>query len=244
MIRTILVTVYFILLLLFVAVPYIFYSIATGRADALYRVGVRSLKILLWIGGVRVRIEGLENIPPGVCVFVANHMSNSDPPAAVVAIPRRVSLLGKKEVFKVPIVGTCLRLAGIVPVDRADRDAAAASVDEAVNHLKAGISFLVYPEGTRSPDGRLRPFKKGSFIMAIQAGVPVVPMSIAGAQKILRKGGWAIHPGEIRIRFHPAVETSGYSMDQRGELLSLVHAAVAAGLPEDQKPIERETAAS
>jgi 1-acyl-sn-glycerol-3-phosphate acyltransferase len=244
MIRFLLVAVYLVLFVVFIGGPYILYSLATRTIDPLYRAGVRGLKVMLWLGGVRVRVAGLENIRPGVCIFVANHTSNSDPVAAVVAIPRRVSLLAKKEVFKIPILASALRVAEIVPVDRFDRDSAVASVDEAVRHLKAGTSFLVYPEGTRSPDGRLLPFKKGTFVMAIQAGAPIVPISISGAQKVMRKGEWAIHPGEIHVRFHPSVDSSAYSLEQRGELMALVQAAVAAGLPEDQQPLARGDAAS
>jgi 1-acyl-sn-glycerol-3-phosphate acyltransferase len=137
-------------------------------------------------------------------------------------------------------------LTGIVPVDRGDRDAAAASVDRAVQSLKSGLSFLVYPEGTRSPDGRLLPFKKGTFVMAIEAGVPVVPVSVAGAHKVMRKGEWAIHPGEIVVKFQPSVDASQYTLEQRGELLERVQAAVAAGLPGDQQPaaVAKESASA
>ena len=244
MIRTILVVVYLALFVLFVGIPVILYAAVTGAVDTLYRVAVRGLKGMLWFAGVRVRVEGLENVPPGVCIFVANHTSNSDPPALVVSIPRRVSLLAKKEVFRLPILATAFRLAGLVPVDRGDRDSAAASVDRAVQSLKSGLSFLVYPEGTRSADGRLLPFKKGTFVMAIEAGVPIVPVSVVGAHKIMRKGDWTIRPGEIVIKFGPPVDASLYSLEQRGELLERVQAAVAAGLPEDQQPTAAKQTAS
>ena len=237
MIRLVLVTVYLTVAILFVGSPYILYAAITGEIDTLYRMGQRILRGALWIAGVRIRVEGTENIPAGVCIFAANHTSNSDPPAAVLAIPRRVSLLAKKEVFRVPVVATALRLASIVPVDRSDRDAAAASVERAVEYLKKGVSFLVYPEGTRSRDGRLLPFKRGTFVMAIDAKVPVVPMSIAGAHRIMQKGELAVHPGEVVVKFHPAVDAADYSAEQRGELLDRVHAAVAAGLPEEQQPL-------
>jgi 1-acyl-sn-glycerol-3-phosphate acyltransferase len=246
MIRSILVVIYLMLFVLFVGVPFIIYAALSGSVDPLYRASVRGLKGMLWLGGVRVRVEGLENVPRGVCIFVANHTSNSDPPAIVVAIPKRVSLLAKKEVFRLPILATAFRLAGLVPVDRGDRDAAAASVDRAVQALKSGLSFLVYPEGTRSPDGRLLPFKKGTFVMAIEAGVPVVPVSVVGAHKVMRKGEWAIHPGEIVVKFQPPVDASQYTLEQRGELLERVQAAVAAGLPEDQQPaaVAKESASA
>src|SRR5712692_6805290 len=117
MIRLVLVTVYLTVAILFVGIPYILYAAITGEIDTLYRMGLRILRGALWFAGVRIRVEGTENIPAGVCIFAANHTSNCDPPAAVLAIPRRVSLLAKKEVFRVPVVATALRLASIVPVD-------------------------------------------------------------------------------------------------------------------------------
>lgn len=236
MIRFAIVAIYFFFALIFVGIPVILYARITGDADTLYRRGVGLVRGAMWLAGARLSVVGAENIPPGVCVFAANHTSNTDPPAAVMAIPRRVSLLAKKELFGLPIVGAALRIASLVPVDRSDRDAAVASVETAVAYLKSGVSFLVYPEGTRSPDGRLLPFKKGTFVMAIEAGVPVVPVAIAGAHRVMPKGVWTIHPGEIVVTFQPPVDAAAYTVERRGELLARVHAAVAAALPEDQRP--------
>ena len=123
-------------------------------------------------------------------------------------IPRRVALLAKKEVFRIPNPQQSLRLAKLVPVDRSDKEAAAESVDIAVEYLKEGLSFLVFPEGTRSRDGRLLPFKKGTFLMAIRAGAWVVPVSLAGTQRLMRKGDWTIHPGEVVVRYGPPSKRS------------------------------------
>lgn len=235
--RTILVVVYFILALVFVLPWFILWTLLTGNPDLMWNVAMSAVRFAMRLGGVRVRVKGIENIPPGVCVFAANHISNIDPTAFVPAIPRRVSLLAKKELFRIPILATAMRLAQFVVVDREDKEAAASSVDLAVQRLKEGVSFAVYPEGTRSPDGRLRPFKKGAFVMAIQAGVPVVPVSIVGAQTLMRKGDWRLYPGEVLVLFGPAVEASKYSMERRGELLARVEALVAAGLPDEQKPL-------
>jgi 1-acyl-sn-glycerol-3-phosphate acyltransferase len=237
MIRTIALVAYFILALVLVMPWLILWSFLTGSPDLMYSTAMKAVRLGNRIVGMRVRVEGLENIPAGVCVFAANHISNVDPLAFVPAIPRRVSLLAKNELFRVPLLSAAMRLAKFVPVARRDPEAAAASVDTAVARLKEGLSFAVYPEGTRSPDGRLRPFKKGAFVMAIQAGVPIVPVSIAGAQHLMRKGDRAIHPGEVVVRFGPAVETSQYTMDQRAELLARVESLVAAGLPPDQQPV-------
>ncbi|MGA9144966.1 MAG: lysophospholipid acyltransferase family protein [Candidatus Acidiferrales bacterium] len=236
MIRTIAVVLFLGLALLFVMPFYILWSLLTGSADAMYEMAMKTVRTSLRIAKIGVRVEGLENIPRGVCIFAANHISNVDPLAFVPVIPRRISLLVKKELFRIPILSKAMRMAKFVPVDRADKEAAAASVDVSVGVLKDGLSFAVYPEGTRSPDGRLRPFKKGTFVMAIQAGVPIVPVSISGAQHLMRKGEWTMRPGEVVVRFGPAVDASQYTMDRRAELLARVEELVAAGLPEDQQP--------
>jgi 1-acyl-sn-glycerol-3-phosphate acyltransferase len=241
MIRTILAVLYYALGILLVMPWLILWSLITRSPDFMYEVTMKGVRSGLRITGVRVLVEGLENIPPGVCIFAANHVSNMDPLAFVPAIPRRVSLLVKKEVFRIPILSKAMRLAKLIPVDRADREAAASSVDIAVRYLREGLSFAVYPEGTRSRDGRLLPFKKGTFVMAIEAGVPVVPVSIAGAQLLMRKGDWTVQPGKVTVRFGKAVDGSKYTMERRSELLARVEGLVAAGLPEDQRPARSQT---
>jgi 1-acyl-sn-glycerol-3-phosphate acyltransferase len=236
MIRTLVVVSYLFFGLLFIMPWLILWSLLTGNPDLMYATAMKTVRSALRLAGVRVRVEGPENIPPGVCIFAANHVSNMDPLAFIPAIPRRVSILAKNDVFRIPILSKAMWLAKFIPVDRADREAAAESVDLAVQYLKEGLSFAIYPEGTRSRDGRLLPFKKGAFIMAIQAGVPVVPVSIAGAQKLMRKGEWTMRPGEVIVRFGRAVDASQYTMERRGELLARVESLVAAGLPAEQQP--------
>jgi 1-acyl-sn-glycerol-3-phosphate acyltransferase len=236
MIRTIAVMLYVLPALVFVLPLLILWTLLTGDANFMYWVFIGALRVTMRIAGIRICVEGTENIPPGVCVFASNHASNIDPIALVPNIPRRVALLAKKEVFSVPILSKALHLAKLVPVDRADREAAAESVDTAIKYLKEGLSFCVYPEGTRSPDGHLLPFKKGTFVMAIRAGVPVVPVSLAGTQRLMRKGDWTLHPGEVIVRYGPPVDASEYSADQRDVLRQRVQDLVAAGLPDDQKP--------
>ena len=140
------------------------------------------------------------------------------PPAIVGAIPRRLAIFGRKSLFDIPIVGLAFRLAKFVPVDRGNRDAALASVKQAVEYMKTGFSFLVYPEGTRSPDGRLSRFKKGSFVMAIEAGIPVVPVACSGAHRIMKKNSLVIHPGKVTVRFGKPIDASAYTIEQRDDL--------------------------
>jgi 1-acyl-sn-glycerol-3-phosphate acyltransferase len=237
MIRTLLIALYISLALLLVMPWLILWSWFSGSPDLMYRCAMSALRLADRMAGIRVYAEGVENIPPGVCIFVSNHASNMDPLALVPAIPRRVALLAKKEVFRIPILSVAMRQAGLVAVDRSDREAAAGSVDIAVQRLKNGLSFLVFAEGTRSTDGRLRPFKKGTFLMAIQAGVPMVPVSLIGTQNLMKKGAWALYPGEVIVRFSPAVDSKDYTVERRTELLARVEAAVAEGLPPEQRPL-------
>jgi 1-acyl-sn-glycerol-3-phosphate acyltransferase len=217
----------------------ILWSAMTRSADLMYSLSMTSVRIIARIVGIRVRVEGIENIPPGVCIFASNHVSNVDPIALFPAVPRRLSVIAKKELFRIPILSFGMRQAGFIPLDRSNRKASAASVDTAIRELKSGLSFAVFPEGTRSLDGRLGPFKKGAFLMAIQAGVPVVPVSLLGTQNLLRKGHWSVQPGDVTVRFGAPVDASLYRIDQRGELLARVEALVADGLPPDQRPLPR-----
>jgi 1-acyl-sn-glycerol-3-phosphate acyltransferase len=237
MIRTIAAVVFMALVILLVLPWIILWSGLTGNSDRMYALSMTCVRIIRRIVGINVHVEGLENIPPGACVFASNHVSNADPIALFPAIPRRLSVLAKKELFRIPILSFGMRQAKFIPVDRADHKSALASVDTAVRYLKEGLSFVVFPEGTRSLDGRLRPFKKGAFVMAIETGVPVVPVSLAGTQHLLLKGHWAVQRGEVTVRFGAPVDTSQYSVERRGELLARVESLVAEGLPAGQLPL-------
>ena len=215
----------------------ILWTLITKNPDVMYHTSMKAIRLFVRVVGVRVRIEGLENVPGRVCIFAANHISAIDPMAFIPAIPGRVAILVKKELFRIPVFGWAMKAAQFVPVDRSDREAAAASLDLSVERLKGGVSFAIYPEGTRSPDGRLRPLKKGAFIMAVGAGVPIVPVSIAGAQKIMRKGSWQVFPGEISVRFGRPVEGAEYTPENRDQLRERIETLIAEGLPEEQQPL-------
>jgi len=236
MIRTAFVAVSLSIIAIVVGVPLLVYVAITGKVDSLYHTGVGAILWLCRTAGMRTRVEGLENIPARTCLFAANHTSNADAPAIVGAIPRRIAILAKRSLFAIPIVGTAFRVAQFVPVDRANPGRAAASIDVAVKSMKEGVSFLIYPEGTRSPDGRLLPFRRGAFVLAIKAGVPVVPVACSGAHRVVAKNSYRIRPGEVLVRFCPAIDAAEYSLDRRNELTARVYAAIAAALPADQQP--------
>jgi 1-acyl-sn-glycerol-3-phosphate acyltransferase len=236
MIRTLFVTTVVFAYLVLVGIPLLLYTVLTRDSEPLYRFGIWGCRVALRLAGIRLDIRGQERIPAGrAVVFMANHQSMCDPPAVISSLPPARVLL-KKSLFRVPILGTGMKLRGFVPVDRRNREQAIRAVDQAVEALRQGHSFLVYPEGTRSPDGRLLPFKKGAFVMALKAQVPIVPMSVSGASRIMRKGEMAIHPGPLRITFHPPIPTQGYSLEHRGVVMELVRMAVISGLTENEWP--------
>jgi 1-acyl-sn-glycerol-3-phosphate acyltransferase len=236
MLRTLFIAVFLSLYCIVVGIPLLIFTVLSRDPNALYWAGARGTLFFVRAVGVRLRIVGTERIPQGTCLFVANHTSSADAPAVVNAIPRRIAILLKKSLFSYPIVGQAFRLAHFIPVDRSKHDSAIASLEKAIAAMREGQSFLIYPEGTRSPDGRLQEFKKGAVVMAIKAGVPIVPMACSGAHRIMVKRSLVIHPGEILVEFLDSIDAAKYSFEEREKLNAAVHDALAAGLPPDQKP--------
>lgn len=236
MIRTFFVLLLFTLGVVLLGPFLVLWTVLAGSPDLMNATAEKFIRLGARMAAVRIRVEGLENIPACVCVFAANHVSNVDPLALFITIPRRVGILVKRELFRIPILAMAMRVSGYVRVDRASREAAG-GIGAAVEKLKSGLSLLVFVEGTRSRDGRLQSFKKGAFAIAIEAKVPIVPVSIAGTQRILRKGGWRVHPGQVTIHFAPAVDASEYTMNRRSELIARVRSQIAADLPADQRPL-------
>jgi 1-acyl-sn-glycerol-3-phosphate acyltransferase len=244
MLRTLFVAVFLSLYILLVGPPLLVYTVLTGNPDPIYWAGIKGVMFFVRAAGVRVRVLGLERIPPGTCLFAANHTSSADAPAVVGAIPRRIAILLKESLFKWPIVGQAFWSAHFIPVKRDVHESAIASVEKATEALRAGQSFLIYPEGTRSPDGRLQKFKKGAVMMAINAGVLIVPIACSGAQKIMEKRSLVMHPGEILVEFLEPIDASKYSLEEREILNERIRAALAAALPPEQRPIDTPGGAS
>jgi 1-acyl-sn-glycerol-3-phosphate acyltransferase len=238
MLRTIFIAVFLSIYILIVGPPLLIYTLITNNPNPIYWAGIKGVMFFVRAVGVKVRVAGTERIPAGVCLFVANHTSAADAPAVVGAIPRRIAILLKESLFKWPIVGQAFLSARFIPVNRSARDSAMASVEKAIASLKAGQSFLIYPEGTRSPDGRLQDFKKGAVVMAIKAGVPIVPVACSGAHRVMEKRSLVMHPGEILVEFLEPIDAAGFSFEERELLNVRVHDAMAAGLPPDQRPID------
>ena len=211
------------------------YSFVAGNVRLLYRVVKTIIRAGVRAAGIRVDVTGLENVPAGVsCIFLSNHVSNLDPPVLLPAIPGQTSVLLKKELMRIPILGTAMRLGKFIPVERgSQREAAKASVAAAAEALKSGLHILIFAEGTRSRDGRLAAFKRGPFYLAKETGAPVIPVAISGTQTMMRKGSAAIAPGVARIQMLPAIDPAAYAT--RDELMTAVRSAVADALPEEMK---------
>ncbi|GGA79326.1 1-acyl-sn-glycerol-3-phosphate acyltransferase [Edaphobacter acidisoli] len=204
----------------------------------LYWVAMWIVKTGVKAAGIRVEVEGLEHIPTDQsCILMCNHVSNLDPTVVLPAMPMRCSVLLKKELMSIPILGTAMRMGKFVPVERGGkRDAAQASVKAAAEALQSGLSIVVFPEGTRSRDGRLGTFKKGPFFLAQQTQAPIVPIVLSGTQTMMKKGSAAILPGVAKLRLLPPIEPSAFA--NREETLRAVRAAIAEALPEEMRPIE------
>lgn len=241
MLRTLIIVSAGIVCLLVLGGPLLAYAILTGNTDPLYSAGLFGARLSLWLGGVRMDVRGRERIPiRGAVVFMPNHQSYADPPAVFAQLPP-VLVLAKQEFFRVPILGWAMKRRGFISVDRGNHERAIQAVHRAVESLRAGNSFLVYPEGTRSPDGRLQPFKKGAFMMAIQAGAPIVPVSISGAAKIIPKGSFTVRPGCVRITFHDPVLTKDGARSDREAIMATVQRAIVAGLAPEEWPTDAES---
>jgi len=160
-------------------------------------------------------------------IYAANHQSQFDIPALVLAMPVDFRVVAKRSLLYVPVFGWALWLAGFIFIDRSNRDQAIKSLDRAAGRLRRGTSVAIFAEGTRSPDGTLLPFKRGGFVMAIQAGVPVVPVTITGGRAVMPKGRLWIRPGTIEVHFGAPIETRDYTYDTRDTLIARVHAVIA-----------------
>lgn len=204
----------------------------TKDVSFLYRTCMLGAWTGVRIAGVRVQILGLEKIDPArTYIFMSNHISNLDPPITLPLIPRRTSVMVRKELFSYPILGKIMRIGSLVPVDRGNRDAGIAAVRESVKAIQQGLNMTIYIEGKRSFDGRLLPFKKGPFYLAAECNVPVVPITISGTQEVMPKARFAIQPGTVTVQFHDPIEPADFG--DRDSLMAKVRDVISGGLPEE-----------
>jgi 1-acyl-sn-glycerol-3-phosphate acyltransferase len=198
----------------------------------LYALGHGGVWLALALAGIRYRVAGLSHVPTGAVVFCSNHESNVDPPVLFQVLHPQLHVLYKAELHRFPIMGRVFDLGGFVPIDRGDRDRSIASIGEGADSLRAGNSFLIFPEGTRSRTGHLLRFKKGGFIMAIQAQVPIVPVAVQGGRAAMRRGSAFVRPVRVSVRVGAPIPTAGLTIDDRDELIGRVRGEVERLLAE------------
>lgn len=240
--RTLLTLAWWTLMTLVAAILTLPYAAVTGDSNFLYRVGMWVVRTGIRLAGIRVEILGRERLDPKqTYIFMSNHVSNIDPPVLIPLVPGRTSVLVKKELFRIPILGYAMGVARMVPVDRHNRDAAIASVGAAAEVIRSGLSMTIFPEGTRSSDGRLLPLKKGPFYLATESGCPIVPVTLLGTHEIMPKGKFFLRPEKAvaKIVFHHPIWPKDF--DDREALIAAVRDSISSALPAQSEHSQRVT---
>lgn len=206
-----------------VRVPY-------GLGSVYQRVPHIWARAILWAAGVQVQVHGLERLSDGgPFIFTSNHVSLYDILSLVLALPQHY-FVAKAELFDIPIFGPGIRAAGAIPIHRESRKAAFGAYDTAVGRIRNGASVVVFPEGTRGTSYPIRPFKKGPFVLAVKAGVPVVPCIIHGTIEVLPKRSIRVHPGRVDVHILEPIQTADLTYEDRDALALQVHDSMASAM--------------
>lgn len=229
MLRTAVLVLFYIIVIIAVT-PVIVFCILAGLRDPLISIGLWAMRVSRRILGVTVEAFGVDKIEAGTSyVFMPNHASFIDGPLVMVLIPGVARVILKKSVLRIPVVGVAMRHVGFIPVDRRGAQGGKKSIARAAALMKTrGYSYLVFPEGTRSRDGRLGPFRRGGFFLALESGAPIVPVTIQGTRELMPKGQWFARPGAVKVVFHDPVPAAGHTPETLGVLMGSVRAAIAS----------------
>jgi 1-acyl-sn-glycerol-3-phosphate acyltransferase len=209
-------------------------GVVNPYSRVVYFIGQMWVRSILFVSGTKIDTTGMDKIDLSRnYVFISNHQSHFDVPAVFRVIPHTIRFLTKKELYKIPVFGWAIQAVGMIKIDRANREQAQASLNKAAEVMKKGVSIVVFPEGTRSKDGTLGQFKKGGFIIAIKAGIAIVPISISGSRFILKKHTMRIRSGKIRLVFDQPIGTTEYTLDQKHMLIEKVRNVIEQNIDPD-----------
>ncbi len=223
MIRTLIIVIFALPVTVFLSSLTILASFINKNSDLAYNCTKTWAKFVLAVSRIKVTVNGLHNIRPGRSyIYMSNHQSNFDIPVALAYFPFQFRWVAKAELFKIPIFGYAMGRIGHINIDRSNRRAAFKSLKMAAKNIQEGTSVLIYPEGTRSKDGNIRPFKKGGFVLAVESGAPIVPVIIHGTWPIMPKDKIIIKPGNVIIEIKEPVETKNYTRKTKDDLLEKV----------------------
>jgi len=221
------------LYVLIVAPPGMLIALLFGWKNLLYILGHGGVRLGVALCGIRVQLAGVEHLSRDrAAVYCANHQSNIDPPVLFDVLHPQMHILYKHEIDRIPLLARSFRMGGFIPIDRRRKEASMRGIEQGARSLRSGNSFLIFPEGTRSKTPALLPFKKGGFIMAIKAQAPIIPVAIQGGREAMHRGSWIIQPVTISIRIGPAMETEGYTVEQRDLLIARVRERITGLLAE------------
>ncbi|MDX1708108.1 MAG: lysophospholipid acyltransferase family protein [Desulfobacterales bacterium] len=228
MIRTLYITIWVVVATFVLGIVVIVLSFFVKTGNPLHRIARFWGRSILVVSGIKVKVEGISNIDTQrPYIYMPNHQSNFDIPVLLGHLTVQFRWLAKMELFKIPIFGHAMRKAGYISIDRNNRKSAIKSLQVAAEKIKNGVSVLIFPEGTRSRDGHIQPFKKGGFVMAIDAGVPIVPVVICGTRAIMTKGKFRVNPGQIRLRLFEPIDTSTYTRESKETLMARVRSVIS-----------------
>jgi 1-acyl-sn-glycerol-3-phosphate acyltransferase len=208
-------------------IPAILAGLVDHRGELSWRIARSWGRVVLQAWGVRVVVRG--DAPRGPVIYAVNHGSVLDIPVLFAHLPGSFRIVHKRSLYLIPLIGLYLYCGGHIAIDRSKAFRARKSLERAAQRIAGGTSVAVFPEGTRSADGSVRPFKKGSFVLAIEAGVPVIPVSLVGVKRVAPQGLLGLRPGELAMTLHPPIPTAGRCVEEAGALAEQVRAIVALG---------------
>ncbi|MBW2469737.1 MAG: 1-acylglycerol-3-phosphate O-acyltransferase [Deltaproteobacteria bacterium] len=236
MIRTLYIAIWVVFATLVLGLTVMMVSLFVKSGNPIHRIARFWGRSILVVSRIKVTVDGLSSIDPRrPYIYMPNHQSNFDIPVLLGYLTVQFRWLAKMELFKIPIFGHAMRKAGYISIDRNNRESAFKSLELAAEKIRNGVSVLIFPEGTRSRDGRIQPFKKGGFVMAIESGVPIVPVIISGARAIMTKGKFRVNPGQIRLSIQKPIDTTIYSRDTKEALMERVRRVIC----DNFEPIDR-----